>query len=447
MRDASVSGVDVVVLAPSRSEQRDDVWIREAADLTAAQLSPGGIAYIVPAASGRLRRALASAGIGAAGTLLHIPSVAHSRHIVPLGTAAERYALSGRLPMSRLKRLAAVAALRMPWLARFGPTAAVHRRHGAPPLGQWLFELGEPRRLAGSVLVSVSETGNSIALHRFPAGQSQPDAVAKVSPGAGRELRALREIAPGAAVGGARVPEVLAAGEIGTVPFVLQSALAGRTAAVLVLRRRVTARGLQEQLAAWLDRWSASTASPRALSAEDIDRFVLGLAVELAPQLGSSYPTYLDHLRELSANAIGQACPFVPSHGDLTLANVLLDGSAIGVVDWEHASADSLPLLDFFYSAVDAVAAESAYADRAAAFNSCFAPGGAHAADVRALLRRLVTSLAVDSSLQELCFHACWLHHAANETRRVPAYPGPFMTILRTIAGDSARFSLPGTTR
>ena len=93
------------------------------------------------------------------------------------------------------------------------------------------------------------------------------------------------------------------------------------------------------------------------------------------------------------------------------------------------------------------MAAEDAYADRAAAFTSCFAPDGAHAAGVKTLLRRLATSLAVDSSLQELCFHACWLHHAANETRRSPAYPGPFMTILRTIAADGARFFVSGTTR
>ena len=336
--DESASGVDVIVLAPSPSEQRDDVWIREAADLTAAQLSPGGIAYIVPAAAGRLRRALASAGIGAAETLLHIPSVAHSRHIVPLGAAAERYALSGRLPMSRLKRLAAVAALRVPRLARFGPTEPCIGAHGAPPLGQWLFELGEPRRRRRERSRQRERNGKFASRctgFRRGSRSRTPSPRSRLAPA--RELRALQEVAPGAAVGGARVPEVLAAGEIGTVPFVLQSALAGRTAALLVWRRRVTARRLQEQLAAWLDRWSRSTARPRALGVDDLDRFVLGPAAELGPRLGSSYPEYLDHLRKLCANAIGKTCPFVPSHGDLTLSNVLLDGGAIGVVDWEHA--------------------------------------------------------------------------------------------------------------
>jgi aminoglycoside phosphotransferase len=412
---------------------------------TAARLSPSGIAYVVPSAARRLRRALDSAGIGGDETLLHIPSVPDGRHLVPLGTAAERYALSGQLPMSELKRRAAGAALRLPRLAELGPTGAVHRRSRAAALGQWLFELGEQRLAPGSLLVGMSGAGDAAVVHRFPASRSRADAVAKISPRARRELYALREIAPGAGVAGARVPGVLAAGELGSLPFVLQSALSGRNAALLVQRRKVSARRVQEELADWLDRWARATATTRVLGPDHLERFVLGPAAELGHRLPASY---LERLRRLCARAAGKTCPVVPCHGDLTLANVMLDyEGSLGVVDWEHAVGDSLPLLDFFYSAADSVAAENAYADRVEAMASCFASDGVHASVVGMLLRRLAAALSIDRTVQEFCFHACWLHHSANETRRSPAYPGPFMAILRMIAADDRRFSLPDSTR
>ena len=412
---------------------------------TAARLSPSGIAYVVPSAARRLRRALDSAGIGGGETLLHIPSVPDGRHLVPLGTAAERYALSGQLPMSELKRLAAGAALRLSRLAELGPTGAVHRRSHVAVLGQWLFELGEQRLVPGSLLVGMSGAGDAAVVHRFPAKQSRADAVAKISPRARRELYALREIAPGASVAGARVPSVLAAGELGSLPFILQSALSGRNAALLVQRRRVSAGRVQEELADWLDHWARSTATTRVLGPDHLERFVLGPAAELGHRLPVSY---LERLRRLCARAAGKTCPVVPCHGDLTLANVMLDcEGSLGVVDWEHAVGDALPLLDFFYSAADSVAAENAYADRVEAMASCFASDGVHASVVGTLLRRLAAALSIDRTVQEICFHACWLHHSANETRRSPAYPGPFMAILRMIAAEEGRFSLPDSTR
>jgi hypothetical protein len=432
------TALDLVVLAPSSAQQRDRGWARTAARTVAEQLAPTGIAYVVPAGARRLRRALRSAGIAGSATLLHIPSVAHGRHVVQLGTAAERYALSGRLPMSRAKRLAAATALRVPRLAVLGPTGTVSRRPDAPPLGKWLFELGEPVP-AGSTLVSVNETREAAVLHRFPMGESLPDAVAKVSPGAASEVRALRDVAPTARGAGARIPDILAAGELGPTPYVLLSALPGRSAALLLAQGQVSARQLQEELAAWLERWARSAATARHLSPDDLQRFVLTPAAELGPRLAGSYH---DHLRSLCAEVSGKPCPDVPAHGDLTVANVLLGSAGLAIVDWEKAERNSLPLVDFLYAATDALAAEEAYADRLGAFSSCFAPDGAHAAAVGSLLRRLAAAASIDASVQELCFHACWLHHAANEARRSPADVGPFGAIVQAIARDPTRYRL-----
>jgi aminoglycoside phosphotransferase (APT) family kinase protein len=268
-----------------------------------------------------------------------------------------------------------------------------------------------------------------------------PDAVAKVSQRATDELRALSRIAPLAGRAGVQVPDVLSSGEVGGVPVVLQSALAGRSAALLVKERRVTPADLQAQLTAWLARWGHLSAQGRPLHIEDFEQRILSPAQQLAPLL-IDYARYDQYLRALCSKAVGAACPLVSGHNDLTAANVLLDERGdLAIVDWEEASTDSLPLMDFFYAAVDAVAATESYADRPGAFASCFTAGGAHAQFVADLQSRLAQELGVDDIAQEACFHACWLHHAANEARR-SAHPdaGPFVTILRTIARGPERF-------
>ena len=57
--------------------------------------------------------------------------------------------------------------------------------------------------------------------------------------------------------------------------------------------------------------------------------------------------------------------------------------------------------------------------------------------------RRLAVALGLDDVVQTLCFHACWLHHAANESDRSrDSGRTPFVTILETIARDPERFGV-----
>jgi aminoglycoside phosphotransferase (APT) family kinase protein len=292
----------------------------------------------------------------------------------------------------------------------------------------------------------MSGDGLGAAVHRFTPGKREPDAIAKVSPRAGDELRALRTIAAAAAAAGARVPEVLAEGALGSVPVVLQSALPGRSAALLIRDGRLKAQAVQERLSAWLTRWASATMSRRALGPADFERFVFRPIAELAPLLPDN-SSYREYLNGLCARAAAETCPLVPSHGDLTSANVLLDRSQLGIVDWENARDGSLPLFDFFYAVSDAVAAKDGYADRLGAFASCFTPAGPDTHFVAALRRRLADALSAGEATQELSFHACWLHHAANEARRAPAYAGPFLRILHTIAREPQRLAWPDEAR
>ena len=429
--------VDLVVLAPSRDERRDRRWIDRSAGIAAARLSPDGIAYVVPAGAARLRRALSARGLYAAGTLLHLPDVARSNHVVPVGTEAERYALSGRLGMKRLKRRAASVALRALWTAWLAPTGAMLRRDPAAPLAEWLFRLTDGPAEPGSVLLTTRPTGGSV-LHRFADRDREPNAVAKVSTRTTDEEQALLELAPAAGRCRARVPAVLWSGELGDGHVLVQTALRGQNAARLVEQRHLDPAELQERIAVFLERWSRSAARPGTLSEDDLERLVLSPAASLA----GGHGRYLEHLEELCTRALGSSCAFVPVHADLTAANIVVDDADdLGILDWEAASSEGLPLTDFFYAAADVVAAARGYTDRPGAVVSCFAVEGQRAPHVRRLVERLADALALTTVVQEVCFHACWLHHAANEAARTSDLrPGPFETILMTVAGNPARF-------
>jgi Phosphotransferase enzyme family len=432
--------VDLVILAPSESQHTDAGWSQAAAGVAASRLSPEGLAYVVPGGARRLRRALAGAGLSHAATLLHVPDVAAPRYLVPVGSEAERWALAGGITVRRGKRLLA-RCIGSQGRAALGPTAAIHRRAPGTPVAAWLHRLGGDQP-PGSTMVALPQgSGAGAILFRFAADRHEPDAVAKVTPGADDELEALRRIAPAAGDAGAHVPVVLASGRLASSPFVLESVVGGRAAAGLVAASSRETHELQGRLGDWLAHWNRACARTRPIGQDDVERLVLAPAFRAGVD-GS----YLDFLRSLGARAIGQSCPFVPTHGDLTLANVLVEGEELGIVDWEHASAESLPLTDLLYAGVDAVAARRRYADRPAAFTSCFAHDGDDAVSLERLRQRSAAGLGLDEVVQTLCFHTCWLHHAANEaTRSNDSTPGPFVTILQTIASTPGSFGVPLT--
>jgi hypothetical protein len=418
---------DLVVVAPSGRERRDSRWRREAVAAARAALAPGGSVLLLGGGAGSAYRTFGGAGLRPVATLLHAPDVERSRYVVPVGTLAGRFARSGGIPVSALKQRLAAAFLRAPLLARLVPSSTLLRQPGSLAVGRWLFDLDGSR--PGSVLVaSGGPRGGSRLAYRFPLGAEAPDAVAKVSPRAGDELRTLSRIASAAGRAGACVPRPLASG-------------AGRSVATLLAEGRLRAGAVQTGVARWLQAWGSATLRRRPLREQDLGSHLLAKA-ELLP-LGPERERYQTYLRSLCARAAGAACPFVAAHRDLTAANLVVDANgSLGVVDWEEAVEESLPLADFLYLAADAVAAERGYADRVEAFRACFSPEGRAAAAVAALRRQLAGSLDLPRLVQEVCFHACWLHHAANEAARsAGSADGPFVAIVKTIAADPDRFA------
>jgi hypothetical protein len=190
-----------------------------------------------------------------------------------------------------------------------------------------------------------------------------------------------------------------------------------------------------ECVTGWLERWNRSTATIRPLAHGLLERELMAPAVLLAPLLEQG-EDYRNWLAMRCALIVGAQVPLVATHNDLTMWNVLLDTQGnLGVVDWEAGREEVLPLVDFFYAATDIVAGAQGYRNRLAAFEACFAPEGIYAPAVTRLLKRLKEIIQIPTKVIDLCFHACWLHHAVNEHYTSErADPRPFLQIVQWLA-------------
>jgi len=148
---------------------------------------------------------------------------------------------------------------------------------------------------------------------------------------------------------------------------------------------------------------------------------------------------YHDFMRGLCASLAGRRIPVVAAHNDLTMENVVVNGAKpLGVVDWEVATEDGLPMADFFYAVADACAAARRYQDRAAAYRESFDVGTPYGRLVAGWSSRLSHTLGLSATTALLLRHVTALQHAANEQRQRKTIPGPspFLEIAGTLAAD-----------
>jgi len=250
-----------------------------------------------------------------------------------------------------------------------------------------------------------------------------------------READCLDRLGPAARGAGAAVPDPVASLDLEGVPVLVETRLDGEIAATRLMRRPALLEDLLVGVCGWLERWEGATARRHRLLPQQLERELLAPAEALAPLLAGG-ADYLMALRERCARLAGTPVPLAPSHNDLTMWNVLVDGNGgIGIVDWEAAEEAALPLKDFFYAAVDAVAATQGYRDRPAAARECLAPGGKRVALVAGFETRIAAAVGADAQLSAISLHACWLGHAMNE--HVGARPSddrPFLQIVAWLA-------------
>lgn len=444
---------DIVVVAPTVEECRAAGWLARAARSAADALDEDGVGFVLAPHPWRLRllRAVRRRGLVTGPTILHLPDLASSRYLVAAEHTAARYATACLVPRSSWRGRAASFAVRIPGgprlIAQADLASVVARRRGAAPLFRWLSDA------AGQVppeRVVVSRTwraeGGSFTVSVVDDGAAGPRVVARVGSGppaareAMGEARALETFGPAAEAAGATLPRPLGSSELQGVPVLVETGVPGRVAASTLSERPRAVPAVLDRVLAWLLRWNRATATAATLTPALLGGEVLAPARLVAPAVPSG-DAYLKLLEGLCREVEDAPVTLAAAHDDLTMTNVLLArNGSIGIVDWDTAREGALPLVDFFYVIVDAYAASERYVDRARAFADCFSAAGRHAHAVRARQASFERAVGVTPGVLALSFHACWLHHAANELERGEA-GGPFVAIVRQLAADPEEFS------
>ncbi len=443
--------VDLCILAPSPDECRRQGWLAKAAHQAATMLAPGGLVYVLAAPRWRLTilRNLGRYGFHLEHAFLHQPDWTTSRYLVPLQPETLAFVYGGLIPVRQWRRRLALRAASLAGWHQLAPLllpsiGLVTRRSGVRPLFDWLAQAGPAEGLSSVALGSSWRGYGPVVLYSFDAGADGPATIAKTALGATesialrREAENLKRLGDGARAAGAAVPVLLGLRDVAGGLAVVETALEGRPAAQVLEARPGEIAAVLSGLTGWLQRWHALTAARMPLTGVDLEASIIRPWAALVPDMAAGN-AFRDQLAALSASVAGLVVPRVATHGDLTMANVLVEARhGLGVVDWEAAQAAWLPMTDFYYAAADAAAAAHGYADRPAAFNSCFGRAGAYTGLIVLLARRLSASLNLTPAAVDLCFYATWLEHAVREqaTSRT-GDPRPFRAILDRVAAQA----------
>jgi hypothetical protein len=432
--------IDLAIVAPSPIEARSD-WLEPNIALAARRLSDAGVLWIIVPRRWRrtAERALGRAGLTPLEAVLAFPPWPRAAHLVPLAPAALRDAGPRHLGLPRaaawiLGSLVGVGALRRP-LRRIAPSCAlVAARQPGLALWRWLGELDGSGVATATVSLGPRRDARVAVAMRFGAHGRAPDLVVKVAleqAGVERvlaERRALELLGPAAARAGAAVPIPKPC----PYPWMLAcDPLAGRSAAAVLASAPRRLLPVARELADWLARWNAATASRTLASAEMLDELVHGPVGRLAGD-GSTSEAYVRALAALAARLQGQAVVVVAGHGDLTMANVLTGGPTLSILDWESAIAGGLPLADLWYALADAVA-RAGRVPHASAVEALVTGARPAPPALARLPAQHAAALGLSADEAALAFHACWLGHAEDELRRGDG-ERRFADVVRTVA-------------
>jgi len=443
--------VDFAILAPTQEELRDDEWLQTSAATLMSRLEPDGVLYalVPPGARLRARKALQAVGAEAIRSVVHHPDWNRSHILLLLEPSPARYAVRRLMGLRPMKAALANLALQLPWAIRVvrgrhpGVALAAQRR-GARPLGAWLAQAQAGSMPAGLVITSKWRGEHGTAVVFAIDDQKRLAGIAKLAfdrargkDRAHREYAALLRFGPGARASGAEVPEAQAV-EAAPGTILLEQPIDGRQIAALLGWRQESVPSIIARITDWLVRWNRNTLSTRIADRGWLEEQLLQPAAAL-PSLRER-GDYLAWLQQQCARFAGQSVPVVAAHNDLTMSNLLLTAEGeLGVLDWEAAS-EQLPLADLFYTVVDAAAAQNQYRDRLDGFRHCFEVGGRWSQLVNDAEGRIGVVTCTGPEIAALCFHACWLQHAAAEAaKRLPDEPRPFLNIVERIVDLSLR--------
>ncbi len=435
--------VDLCVMAPTSAQCREPGWLAQAGQL-AADIAPEGVVYVLAPRRWRMAitRMLRARGLMLKLRVGHLPIDTPDRCLVPLLAAPAAHALAMLIPTNPLRRTLARWLLCLPGgdgiFATLLPWAGlIFQRTGSRPCFSWLAPCDETPTAV--IRASHRAAHATAVLHVFLPKAARPSAVTKLSLTDASHNRIIAEaslmqyLTTSVARSRTTMAQVMLHATGDGRPVLWQTVLHGPPLAALLPRDPVRLRPSLQRIATWLERWSRDTAQTRSLDRAWLEHTLLGPLAEL-PALPNR-ELYRARLTAYCEQLAGNTVALVATHADLTMWNVLFNQGDLQIVDWEAAQLAALPLTDFMYAAVDAVDAASGYADRLAAFQACFCNNGAYVRLIAACLGRLCRAVGIDQGFAQLCFHACWLHHAAQERReRATSAAGGFEQIVAWLA-------------
>ena len=442
-RAAAARSGDVVVLAMTAAQCRDRRRCEPMLEYALEALASNGILWVeVP----RRSRPSIAAALRKSGMAIGAPTICRRRGAAstefPLTPAGLRFALTGghisrrwRLPLAFLERAPWAQSILFRLLPRVGFAAL---RPGTRPFG-WL---ADSRSTMDRVDVALTTNwrGEGAPFLIFAIGADET-IIAKRGSGHSRaqvenEAAMLKLVGAGVAGAGLEVPRLIEHQKTKRLSTLIETAVPGRPMASWIREgRHRDFAAVVQRLAEWLGVWNGRTVRNVELTPELSERLILSPARGLADTIEGG-GAYLDWLCRQARRLIGHQVPLVAAHNDLTMANVLADRRGLrSVVDWEAAAVDGLPLADFHYASCDAAAAISD-GDRLAAFRACFLADGEFRRRVEEAEAHLRAIVAGPPEWLELCFHGCWLRHAANEQARASSNPDrAFLAIAELLGG------------
>ncbi|MEA2557583.1 MAG: hypothetical protein QOG88_1121 [Actinomycetota bacterium] len=238
-------------------------------------------------------------------------------------------------------------------------------------LRSWLAErapeaLGEPHLHGGSIVLGGDRHPDAKVTVLLFDNQGAPAVAAKMARGGSigataltAEYEALLRLhaALASAGEGLGLPRPLAFGEVGGRLVLAETVVTGAPLTTRYYQRgHVTEPGAVdadlEMVATWLRRFRAdSNAGTVPLDASTFDEWVASVFLRFADTFGwgPELEDLLRDVRERARELMGCPIPVGGSHGDLAIANVLVDGDHVsGVVDWELGAIGAPPFADIY---------------------------------------------------------------------------------------------------
>jgi hypothetical protein len=185
------------------------------------------------------------------------------------------------------------------------------------------------------------------------------------------------------------------------------------------------------------------------LSETQVDRYLLRPVRQLkaTARLTPLETEFLDRVEERISRLTPHPLPLVFNHGDFQPANILVNGRAIQVIDWEFGELLALPLMDVFgllartYAAFRGLEEIDGYLeDYLAAFDTVFSEGGRFADLSAQCVARACQALSVDPAWLPLLF-ALFLVNEANKYYAFLRRRGErgYVYLLRSRDGQTSR--------